>query len=157
MTTLREWKERRPNYALIETVVFNHASFDSPYRVAANQFKDIVLGGDDYSPSSFTVTEDAQDGTASISMTVTFASGSEDVRTIMKKWRGLSRMAPISATYAIWENPGAGVAMSNYTLYVKNISMDSSSVTLSLSLTNPLTVGSSIVYKPDDYPGLRSL
>jgi len=157
MTTLKEWKERRPNYALIETVVFSHQSFSSPYRVATNQFSELTLGGNIYSPSSFTVTEDAQDGTASINMTVTFVSGAEDVRSIMKKWRGMARMSPISATYEIWEKPGAEFAMNYYTLYVKSITMDASNVTLTLSLTNPLTVGSNIIYKVDQYPGLMNL
>lgn len=156
MTTLREWKEKRPDYALIETLSFQHSSFGT-YLVAKNQFTDITLGGDTYVPASFSVTEAAQDGSAAISMTVTFLTGAEKVRSLLKSWRGAARMGPITCEYAVWQSPGASTALNSYSLYVKDVSSDSSNVTLTLALTNPLTLGSNIVYRVSDYPGLKTV
>lgn len=156
MTTLREWKEKRPSYALIETLKFSHSSFGT-YLAAKNQFVNITLGGETYTPASFSTAEAAQDGTASISMTVTFLTGAESVRSILKAWRGNSRMEPITCEYAVWQKSGDTSALNDYSLFVKDVSVDATNVTITLALTNPLTLGSSIVYRVADYPGLKTV
>ena len=156
MTTLREWREKRPSYALIETLKFSHSSFGS-YLVAKDQFLNVTLGGETYIPASFSTAEAPQDGTASISMTVTFLTGAEALRSMMKLWRGNSRMEPIACEYAVWQRSGDAIALNDYSLFVKDVSVDGTNVTLTLSLTNPLTLGSSIVYRVSDYPGLKTV
>lgn len=156
MTTLREWKEKRPAYALLETLKFSHSSFGE-YRVVKDQFVNVTLAGEEYSPASFTAAEAPQDGTATISMTVTFLTGAESLRSLMRDWRGNSRMEPITCEYALWQKAGAASSLNDYSLFVKDVSVDGTNVTVTLSLTNPLTIGSSIVYRVSDYPGLRTV
>ena len=157
MTTLREWKERRPNYALLETVTISHINFPQPYRCITNKFYDTVIAGNTFKPSSFSVTEPAQDGTAALNLTLTFLMGAEEVRSIMKSyWQGAGRMSPISCLYQIWNSANDTQALLSYNLYIKDISSDATNVTLTLSLTNPLTLGSDKIYRISDYPGLRT-
>lgn len=155
MTTLREWKEKRPNYSLLETLTFFHSSFPDSYRCIKNKFNDTQINGLTYKPSSFSVTEPAQDGTASISLTITFLMAAEEIRSILKKyWVGSARMQPISCNYQIWGSNGDESPMISYALYVKDISSDATNVTVTLSLTNPLTLGTDKIYRVSDYPGL---
>lgn len=157
MTTLREWKEKRPNYALLETLIFSHPNFPDDYRAIANQFYNRTISGLLFEPSSFSVTEAAQDGTAAISITVAFLTGAEDIRSIMKKyWVGAARMQPITCKYQLWNSLNDTDPMTTRTLYVKDISNDATNVSVTLSLTNPLTLGSSKIYRVTEYPGLRT-
>ena len=71
MPTLREWKERRPASDIKQTVEFYHPAFGY-YRVVNNLFRPATFGGNAFEPARFSVTEPAQDGTAVISMTITF-------------------------------------------------------------------------------------
>ncbi len=156
MTTLKEWKERRPASDLKETVTFYHPSFGY-YRTVNNLFSPAEFGGDSYAPARFSVTEPAQDGTATISMTITFVAGAENVRNTLKSWRGTQRMTAISCNYSLWDSIGDSVALNSYSLYVKDVSLDANNVTITASLTNPLSLANPIIYTTKDYPGLLNL
>ncbi|WP_038024799.1 DUF1833 family protein [Tatumella sp. UCD-D_suzukii] len=156
MTTLKEWKERRPASDLKETVTFYHPSFGY-YRTVNNLFYAAIFGGDSYQAARFSVTEPAQDGTATISMTITFVAGAENVRNTLKTWRGAQRMSAISCTYSVWDNIGDSAALNAYSLYVKDVSLDANNVTVTASLTNPLSLANPIIYTTKDYPGLLNL
>lgn len=99
MPTLREWKERRPASDIKQTVEFYHPAFGY-YRVVNNLFRPATFGGNSFEPARFSVTEPAQDGTAVISMTITFVAATEHVRQTLKSWRGAARMTPIKCLYS---------------------------------------------------------
>jgi hypothetical protein len=156
MTSLREWKERRPASDLKQTVEFYHPAFGY-YRVVNNLFLPASFGRNDYEPARFSVTEPAQDGRVTIAMTITFVAATEHVRKTLKSWRGASRMTAISCKYGIWEAIGDLSALKAYTLYVKDISIDANNVTISSGMTNPLTLANPIIYTTENYPGLKNL
>ncbi len=105
MPTLREWKERRPASDIKQTVEFYHPAFGY-YRVVNNLFRPATFGGNAFEPARFSVTEPAQDGTAVISMTITFVAATEHVRQTLKSWRGAARMTPIKCLYQQWNAIG---------------------------------------------------
>lgn len=156
MTTLREWKERRPASDVKQTVEFYHPSFGY-YRVVNNLFKPASFGGNTFEPARFNVTEPAQDGTAVISMTITFVAGSEHARQTLKSWRGAGRMTAIQCRYQQWDAIGDASPMKTWSLYVKDVSADASNVTINSGKTNPLTLANPIIYTTKDYPGLINL
>lgn len=154
MPTLREWKEKRPASDLKQTVAFSHPNFT--YRVVNNLFRAAQFGGVDFEPARFSVTEPAQDGTATPEMVITFVQASEHVRQTLKSWRGAARMSPISCTYQQWDSIGDAYPMKTWDLYVKDISADGNNVTVNVGLTNPLTLANPIIYTTDLYPGLKT-
>ena len=95
-----------------------------------------------------------QDGTAVISMTITFVAATEHVRQTLKSWRGAARMTPIKCLYQQWNAIGDASSLKDWTLYVNDISADASNVTVTAGKTNPLTLANSIIYTTKDYPGL---
>ncbi|HBR6512689.1 TPA: hypothetical protein L9121_000096 [Klebsiella pneumoniae] len=153
MPTLREWKERRPASDIKQTVEFYHPAFGY-YRVVNNLFRPATFGGNAFEPARFSVTEPAQDGTAVISMTITFVAATEHVRQTLKSWRGAARMTPIKCLYQQWNAIGDASSMKDWTLYVNDISADASNVTVTAGKTNPLTLANTIIYTTKDYPGL---
>ncbi|WP_274818619.1 hypothetical protein, partial [Klebsiella pneumoniae] len=119
MPTLREWKERRPASDIKQTVEFYHPAFGY-YRVVNNLFRPATFGGNSFEPARFSVTEPAQDGTAVISMTITFVAATEHVRQTLKSWRGAARMTPIKCLYQQWNAIGDASSLKDWTLYVND-------------------------------------
>ncbi|MBD4644861.1 hypothetical protein GUG48_20885, partial [Xanthomonas citri pv. citri] len=117
-------------------------------------FRPATFGGNSFEPARFSVTEPAQDGTAVISMTITFVAATEHVRQTLKSWRGAARMTPIKCLYQQWNAIGDTASLKDWTLYVNDISADASNVTVTAGKTNPLTLANSIIYTTKDYPGL---
>ncbi|MEI7000231.1 hypothetical protein ACOQJ6_32720, partial [Klebsiella pneumoniae] len=104
---------------------FYHPAFGY-YRVVNNLFRPATFGGNAFEPARFSVTEPAQDGTAVISMTITFVAATEHVRQILKSWRGAARMTPIKCLYQQWNAIGDASSLKDWTLYVNDISADAS-------------------------------
>ena len=96
MPTLREWKEQRPASDIKRTVEFYHPAFGY-YRVVNNLFRPATFGGNSFEPARFSVTEPAQDGTAVISMTITFVAATEHVRQTLKSCANDADKMPLSA------------------------------------------------------------
>lgn len=155
MTTLREWKERRPASDIKQTVEFYHPGFGY-YRVVNNLFRNTTFGGETFEPARFSVTEPAQDGTAVIALTITFVAASEHVRQTLKKWRGAGRMTPVQCNYQLWDAIGDTLPVKAWSLFVKDISIDASNVTISAGFTNPLTLANPIIYTTQLYPGFKT-
>lgn len=156
MTTLREWKERRPASDIKQTIEFSHPAFGY-YRVVNKLFRDATFGGNVYQPAAFSIVEPTQDGSAIISMAITFLQGAEDVRNTLKSWKGVGRMAPITCKYQQWNAIGDAEPMKTWSLFVKDVGADGSNVTVNSGKTNPLTLANPIIYTTKDYPGLINL
>ncbi|TCL45576.1 hypothetical protein EDC47_11949 [Raoultella planticola] len=153
MPTLREWKERRPASDIKQTVEFYHPAFGY-YRVVNKLFREAKFGGNVFQPAAFSIVEPTQDGSAIISMAITFLQGAEDVRSTLKSWTGAGRMTPIICKYQQWNAIGDTTPMKTWSLFVKDVGADGSNVTVNSGKTNPLTLANPIIYTTKDYPGL---
>lgn len=156
MPTLREWKERRPASDIKQTIEFYHPAFGY-YRVVNKLFREAMFGGNQYQPAAFSIVEPTQDGSAIISMAITFLQGAEDVRNTLKSWKGVGRMTPITCKYQQWNAIGDTEPMKTWSLFVKDVGADGSNVTVNSGKTNPLTLANPIIYTTKDYPGLINL
>ncbi|HHT0394655.1 TPA: hypothetical protein ACTW08_003225 [Raoultella planticola] len=156
MPTLREWKERRPASDIKQTIEFYHPAFGY-YRVVNKLFREAMFGGNVYQPAAFSIVEPTQDGSAIISMAITFLQGAEDVRNTLKSWKGVGRMTPITCKYQQWNAIGDSEPMKTWSMFVKDVGADGSNVTVNSGKTNPLTLANPIIYTTKDYPGLINL
>lgn len=155
MPTLREWKERRPASDLKQTVIFYHPSFGY-YRLVNNLFQEATFGGDVYEPARFEIVEPAQDGEAVLSTKISFAMFTQDVKGVLKGWTGAARMIPIQFTYQIWDQIGDTTPLKTYHLFVKDVSGDADNVSITVGMSNPLSVTNPIIYTTRNYPGLSN-
>ncbi|WP_312816297.1 hypothetical protein [Atlantibacter subterraneus] len=156
MPSLREWKERRPASDLKQTVVFSHSAFGTE-RLVNNLFQPATFGGDTYQPTRFDFTEPAQDGTTTLNATITFAALSQDIKQRLKLWRGATRMEPILFRYDIWENIGDLTPLKTYSMYVRDVAAAAENVSVTVGMTNPLSVATPIIYTVNEYPGLSNI
>ena len=156
MTTLREWKERRPASDIKQTIEFYHPAFGY-YRVVNKLFQEAMFGGNLYQPAAFDITEPTQNGSAIISLVITFLQGAEEVRNTLKKWSGRERMAPVTCKYQQWSAIGDVEPLKTWSLFVKDVGADGTNVTVNAGKTNPLTLANPIIYTTEGYPGLINI
>lgn len=154
MTTLREYRAQLPNRTIYETVEFHHVSFGSFYLVN-NQVFPRNLGGVEYKPCRFEVSESQQSSTPIIDSTIKFSRLAQDFKQQLKVWRSYSRIEPITVIYRLFDSKDMTTAIKEWQLYVKDCSLDADNVNVSLSMTNPLNTNVALLYDPADWPGLE--
>ena len=115
MPTLREWKERRPASDIKQTIEFYHPEFGY-YRVVNQLFRDAAFGGISLQPAGVDITEPTQNGSAIITMGITFLQGAEEVRNTLKAWKGAARMTAITCKYQQWSAIGDAGPLTTWSL-----------------------------------------
>jgi len=156
MPTFRAYKQQRPTRGLYDTITFYHPSFGY-VRLVDKQFFAKVLGGQTYTPARFEIEESQQSGTPVIDATVKLGRLSADVKELMKKWKGAARLTAITATRQIFDSADVLAPIKSWQLYVKTVDIDPDSVSVTLSMTNPLNNNIGRLYDPVEYTGLQYL
>ncbi|MGE6467979.1 DUF1833 family protein [Serratia proteamaculans] len=155
MPTLREFQSQRPNRILYDTMTFYHSTFGY-IRLVNRQIYPKTFAGQIYTPCRMEVSESQQSNTPVINATVKFGRLAQDFKQQLKQWRAYSRITPISATYQRFDAADMNTPLKPWTLYVKDVSMDESDVTCSLTLQNPLNNNIAFLYNTTDFPGLAN-
>lgn len=155
MPTLREFQSQRPNRILYDTMTFYHSTFGY-IRLVNRQIYPKTFAGQVYTPCRMEVSESQQSNTPVINATVKFGRLAQDFKQQLKLWRTYSRIAPISATYQRFDAADMNTPLKPWTLYVKDVSMDESDVTCSLTLQNPLNNNIAFLYNTTEFPGLAN-
>jgi hypothetical protein len=155
MPTLREFQSQRPNRILYDTMTFYHSSFGY-IRLVNRQIYPKTFAGQVYTPCRMEVSESQQSNTPVINSSAKFGRLAQDFKQQLKQWKGYSRITPISATYQRFDAADMNTPLKPWTLYMKDVSMDESDVTCSLTLQNPLNNNIAFLYNTTEFPGLAN-
>lgn len=155
MPTLREFQSQRPNRILYDTMTFYHSTFGS-IRLVNRQIYPKTFAGQVYTPCRMEVSESQQSNTPVINSSAKFGRLAQDFKQQLKQWKGYSRITPISATYQRFDAADMNTPLKPWTLYMKDVSMDESDVTCSLTLQNPLNNNIAFLYNTTEFPGLAN-
>ncbi|WP_316576460.1 DUF1833 family protein [Morganella morganii] len=154
MPTLREFRAQRPNRILYETLQLSHPSFGDIYLITHQIFSK-TLGGIEYLPCNFEMSESQQSKTPIIDASVKFSRVAHEFKQKLKAWRSYSRMVPVEVTYRLFDEADKSTAIVRWKLFAKDVSMDAESVSMTLSMTNPLNKNVGRIYEPQEWPGLE--
>ncbi|AYO38456.1 DUF1833 family protein [Serratia sp. P2ACOL2] len=155
MPTLREFQSQRPNRILYDTMTFYHSTFGY-IRLVNRQIYPKTFAGQLYTPCRMEVSESQQSNTPVINSSAKFGRLAQDFKQQLKQWKGYSRITPISATYQRFDAADMNTPLKPWTLYMKDVSMDDSDVTCSLTLQNPLNNNIAFLYNTTEFPGLAN-
>ncbi|MGT5975034.1 DUF1833 family protein [Escherichia coli] len=153
---LGDWRAQRPIRVTYDTITFDHPSFGSIPLVSL-QIEPKILGGVEYRPANFELSGSQQSKTPIIDASVKFSRAAQEFKQQLKAWRSFSRMEPIVATFRMFDSADTETPMSEWSLYVKDVSLDSDSVTATLSMNNPLNKNIGKIYTMDEFPGLETV
>lgn len=152
------WSTKNPG-AVYETVTFEHPEFAAPFRLVANKFEAVTLGGNSYTPAPMTIKPPAQKGGERPRMTIAFPR--QVVGRQFKQQLALIAAAgsrePIAVTYAVWlaETDAPKVTWSLYAADQGGIGFSTTQVQVQATLDNPLRRAVAPVYQPDVFTGLE--
>lgn len=155
MPSFREYKSKRPNRIIYDTLTFYNESFGT-IRLVDKQIFPKMFAGQVYTPCRMEIAESQQSSTPVIDCSVKFGRLAQDFKQQLKKWRGYARITPISCTYQRFDSNDMKTPLKPWTLYVSDVSMDQNDVTVSLTLKNPLNNNIGQLYTVDDFPGLQN-
>lgn len=157
----REFWATKPPLPTFETIAFAHPSFAATFRLVANVFAPVTLGGNVYTPAPMEIQPPAQTGDGQAVMSITFPR-----QVVGRQFKGQLRLiaaagsrAPITITYARWlgETDAPKVTWVMYAAEAGGINFDAQGVTVRGTIDNPMRRDVSPVYLPDVFTGLELL
>ena len=158
MVTAAEFWATKPRTARFDTIAFEHPEVDAPFRLAANVFEEVTLGGDEYRPAPMDIGWPAQNGDAQPRMSITFPRYvvGREFKQQLRLIRDAGSREPIVVTGATWLQDTDAPKIT-WGLYAGSVRFNTESVQVSATLDNPMTKYGQATYDPAVFTGLQGL
>ena len=160
MVTAAEFWAQKRRRARFDTVVFDHPEFDAPFRLVANVFAAVTLGGDSYTPAPMQISPPSQDGDAQPRLTLTFprAVVGRQFKQQLRLIEAAGSRDPIEVTYAIWleDTDAPKVTWNLYAADRGGVRFNAEAVQVVAQLDNPMNRFGQPIYDPAVFTGLQS-
>jgi hypothetical protein len=152
------WSTRNPG-AVYETVTFDHPEFDAPFRLVANKFAEVTLGGNVYTPAPMTLKPPEQKGGARPKMTIAFPRQvvGRQFKQQLRLIAAAGSREPITVDYAVWlgETDAPKVTWPLYVSDEGGVNFTTKAVQVGATLDNPMKRFVALIYTPDVFTGLE--
>jgi len=142
-------------------ITFEHPAFEAPFRIAANQYAEVTLGGHVHQPAPMSTRPPDSKGDAQPKLTMAFPRqvvGREFKRQLRLVVASGSR-EPISVTYSIYlgETTAPQVVWHLYASDVGGVAFSQDSVQVTATDDNPMRRSVGLIYDPGVFTGLEIL
>lgn len=148
-------KSKRPEF---HAIVFEHPAFDAPFRLVANQFADVTLGGHVHRPAPMSIKPPDQDSAAQPKLTLSFPRQvvGRDFKRQLALIVASGLRAPIVVTYAVYlgDTDAPQVTWRLYASDTSGIAFGTDAVQVTATDDNPMRRGVGIIYDPTVFTGL---
>lgn len=159
MVTAAEFWATKRRRNRFDTVAFEHSLFAAPFRLVANVFSSVTLGGNAYTPVPMQIGDPKKNADGQPQLTVTFprAVVGRQFKQALALISGSRE--PITVTRAIWleDVDAPKVTWPMYAADNGGIRFGRDSVQVVARLDNPMLLSASLLYLPDVFVGLASL
>ena len=151
------WASKSP-LPEFHTITFTHPSFDAPFRLVANQFAEVTLGGYVHTPAGMTIRPPEQRSDTPPRLPLSFPRQvvGREFKAQMRKVYASGSRQPISVTYAIYLG-GTDSPQVTWQLYVAEqggIQFTRESVQIIATDDNPMRRNVALIYDPAVFTGL---
>jgi len=149
-------KSPMPEY---HSIVFEHPAFDAPFRLVANKFEAVTLGGHEHTPAPMSITPPEQKGDVQpkLVMTVPRQVVGRAFKQQLKKISEAGSLEPIAVTYSIYLGV-TDTPQVTWDLYVGDdggISFSADAVQVTAKDDNPMRRAVAPIYDPGVFTGLE--
>lgn len=151
-------KSPRPEF---HAVAFSHPAMAAPFRLVANQFAPVTLGGFVHTPAPMQIKPPDQGGDVNIRMTISFprAVVGQQFRAQLKLIQAWPTPEPIEITYSVYldDTSTPQIVWPLYAGDQSGIQFTSEAVQVTATDTNPMRRSASEIYTPDIFTGLDAV
>lgn len=157
----REFFATKNPAPVYETVTFSHPEFAAPFRLVANKFAAVTLGGNSYTPASMQIKPPDQKGGQRPVLTLGFPRQvvGRQFKQQLQLIAAAGSREPIAITYAMWlgETDAPKVTWNLYASDDGGVGFNTTTVQVQATLDNPMRRAVAPVYTPDVFTGLETL
>lgn len=152
------WATKSP-LAEYHATTFSHPSFEAPFRLVANQFAPVTLGGQVHTPAPMSIKAPDQKSDTQARLTMSFPRqvvGREFKRQLRLIQASGSR-EPISVTYAIYmgDTTAPEMTWSLYAAEAGGVQFSTDAVQVTATDSNPMRRQVGVIYDPAIFTGLE--
>lgn len=160
-TTERQFWAKKPVEVRYQTVVFSHAAFAAPFRLVANEWAEVTLGGNVYTPVAMDIRPPKSGPGEQPKLTLSFARQQvgRDFKAQLRLVRAAASRDPVQVVYAVWL-ADTDAPKRSWTLYADDrggISFDPQTVQVSATVDRLRRVSRAPIYDPGVFTGLAVL
>lgn len=152
-------KNPAPEY---EALTFTHDDFSGPFRIVANQFENVTLGGFEHTAVRMDIVLPSVGQNAAGSMAIKFPRIVVG-RTFSQELRRITlagRYKPITVQYARYQSPNLTTPVQTLTLYVAGsdgVALNADAVQVTATVDNPMRRNIARIYDVQVFTGLELL
>lgn len=154
------WATKSP-LAEYHAIVFDHPDFSAPFRLVANQFAAVTLGGQAHTPCTMSIRppENRSDGNPTLTMSFPRAVVGRQFKAALREVAAAGSREPIEVTYSVYfgETSTPGITWTLYVGEAGGVVFREDVVQVSATLDNPMRSVVAPVYDPDVFTGLEGL
>lgn len=152
------WTTKSP-LAEYHGVTFSHQSFDAPFRLVANQFAEVTLGGAVHTPAPMTIKAPDQRGDVQPKLTLAFprAVVGREFKRQLRLIAATGSREPIAVSYAVYLGDTAApeITWNLYAAEDGGIQFSAESVQVTATIDNPMRRAVAPIYDPAVFTGLE--
>lgn len=157
----REFWATKPPLAEYHAITFEHPAFEAPFRLVANQFTPVALGGHVHTPAPMTIKppEARSDAQPRLQLAFPRQVVGREFRRQLRLIAAAGSRAPIAVTYALYLGSTDAPQMT-WRLYAADaggITLDAEAVQVVASDDNPMRRSAGLIYDPAAFTGLELL
>jgi hypothetical protein len=153
------WTTKSP-LAEYRAVTFEHPAFDAPFRLVADQFAPVTLGGQVFTPAPMTIKPPDQTGEATPRLQIAFPR--YVVGRQFKRQLGLIRAAgsraPIEVTFEVYLGGNLSTPAVSWRFYAADpggVTFTATAVQVNATDDNPMRRNVAEIYDPSVFTGLE--
>lgn len=155
----REFYATKSKAAEYHAIVFEHPAFEAPFRLVANQFEPVTLGGAVHTPVPMAVKEPDQKSGSQPKMTLAFprAVVGREFKRQLKRITSSGSRAPIKVTYAryLGSTDAPQVTWVLYASDAGGVTFSNDQVQVTATDDNPMKRAVGVIYDPSTFTGLQ--
>lgn len=154
------WASKSP-LAEYHAITLDHPVFAAPFRLVANQYAEVTLDGNVYTPAPMTITPPDQksDGQPKLTMVFPRQVVGRTFKQQLKLIKDSGSRAPITVTYAVYLGVTSAPQLT-WSLYASEqggIQFSEDGVQVVATIDNPMRRQVGVIYEPGTFTGLEIL
>lgn len=155
------WTKKPATLPEHEAVVFDHPEFNAPFRLVANVFEPVTLGGHVHTPVGMQIKRPDTDTDGQPKLVCAFPRQhvGRQFKQQLRLIKDAGSVEPIEVTYSIYtgDNTAPTVTWPMYVADAGGIVFGNEAVQVTASIDNPMRRRNALIYTPDVWTGLQGL